>query len=173
MPAARPLYVRCQLLAALADRVAVTRVAGAAPGDMHDWRTLRDAWSERRRRPLADDTWWVGYVQGAGLDERLTGCVVQLVGLERDVAGDGPWPLERPDDGYPLAIVRIRLQRLDDDGFVEAEWDGAQRVRLRLRLGSRATLRAHARRNDGEAWAIRLYRLLEVVRDWTPPEYHG
>jgi hypothetical protein len=153
--------------------VAVARVAGAESGDMHDWRALREAWSDRSDKPVPEDAWWVGYVPGEGLDERLTGCVVQIVAVDPAVAGQGPWPAERPDDGRPMASVRLRLQRLDDDGFVEAEWDGASRAWLRLRLGSRATLRAHARRNDGEAWAIRLYRLLEVVRDWTPAEFQG
>jgi hypothetical protein len=173
MSTSRPFHLRSQLLAALADRVAVARVPGAAAGDMHDWLALRQAWSTRLGQSLPDANWWVGYVPGDGLDDRLAGCVVQIVAIDPSFAGQGPWPAERPDDGRPIAIVRMRLQRLDDDGFVEAEWDGAARARLRLRLGSRTTLRAHARRNDGEAWAIRLYRLLEVVRDWTPAEFQG
>jgi hypothetical protein len=155
-------------LVALADRLAVTRVAGAAAGDAHDWEPLRQRWP--RAQP---DLWQVGYFQGGALDPRLAGCVVQMVSLPTSVAGQGPWPVELPDGGGRAAVVRWRLQRLDDDGFVEAEWDGRDRAHLNLRLGSRATLRAHARRGDGEAWAIRLYQLLEVVRDWTPDHFQA
>ena len=172
MTTSSPLVLSARLLA-LADRVAVTRVAGAAPGDTHDWLPLRRRWAAARGRAVPDRLWWVGYVQGVGLDARLEGCVVQIVAVDRSVAGEGPWPIEVPDDGRRMAVVRFRLQRLDDDGFVQSEWDGAEQARLSLRLGSRAALRAHARRGDGEAWAVRLYRLLEIVRDWTPARYQG
>jgi hypothetical protein len=170
----RPFYARSQLLAALEHRVAVARVAGAAHGDTHDWVVVRRAWAARAAEPVSDAHWWVGYLQGDGFDERLAGCVVQIVALDPAVAcGAGPWPFVAPEDGRLLAAVRLRVQRLDDDGFVEAEWTGGAPATLRLRLGSRATLRAHARRDDGEAWAVRLYRLLEVVRDWTPAEFQS
>jgi hypothetical protein len=123
------------------------------------------------KRRLPDSVWWVDYLQGASLDERLTGCVVQIVGIERSIAGAGPWPIEAPPDERPLAAVRFRIQRLDDDGFVQSEWDGGPQARLSLRLGSRAALRSHARRDDTDSWAIRLYRLIEVLRDWTPTAY--
>jgi hypothetical protein len=172
MPASAPWF-GSDRLRALADRVAVSRVAGAAASDEHDWQPLRQRWAGRTGSAGAEPEWWISYVRGDALDQRLDGSVVvQIVAVGRDVAGPGPWPAERPDDGRPLAIVRLRLQRLDDDGFVEGEWDGGRRVRLSLRLGSRATLRAHARRGDSDAWAVRLYRLLEVLRDWTPPSYH-
>jgi hypothetical protein len=158
-------------LLALADRLAVLRVPGAAAGDAHDWLALRQTWAARHRRPLPDARWWVDYLRGDALDPRLEGCVVQVVAVDRSLAGSGPWPIEPAVGGRDLAVVRFRLQHLGDDGFVEAEWDGAQHVRLSLRLGSRATLRAHARRGDSDAWAVRLYRLIEVVRDWTPTPY--
>jgi hypothetical protein len=170
MPKPSRLVLSSRLLA-LADRVAVRRVAGAAAGDLHDWLPLRRRWDERLGHPLADEVWWVNYVQGAALDPRLEGCVVQIVALDQAVAGEGPWPIEVSEEGRHLAVARFRLQRLDDDGFVEGEWTGGSGVRVSLRLGSRDVLRAHARRQDGEAWAVRLYRLLEVIRDWTPSTY--
>jgi hypothetical protein len=151
----------------------VARVAGAAAGDEHDWLPLRTAWETARRRRLPDALWWVEYVNGAALDPRLDACVVQIVAIERAVAGEGPWPMESPDDRRPLSVVRFRVQRLDDDGFVQVAWDGSDGARLSFRLGSRSVLRAHARRGDGEAWAVRLYGLIEVLRDWTPAAYQG
>ena len=97
--------------------------------------------------------------------------VVQIIGIDRSIAGEGPWPIEAPPDGRPLAAVRFRIQRLDDDGFVQSFWDGGAHARLSLRLGTRAALRSHARRDDTDSWAIRLYRLIEVLRDWTPVGY--
>jgi hypothetical protein len=171
--AASPPLPFSQRLLALADRVAVSRVPGAAAGDTHDWLPLRRDWAAAHRQTVSDERWWVGYVQGTGLDPRLAGCMVQIVAVDRAVAGAGPWPVEVPDDGRQMAGVRLRLQRLDDNGFVEARWDGGKRVRLSLRLGGRATLRSHARQGDSDAWAIRLYRLIEVVRDWTPSSYQA
>jgi hypothetical protein len=160
-------------LLALADRVRVARVAGAAAGDEHDWLPLRSAWEASRGQPLPDALWWVEYVNGAALDPRLAACVVQIVAIDRAVAGEGPWPVQSPDDGRLLSVVRFRVQRLDDDGFVQVAWGGSDRAGLSLRLGSRRVLRAHARRGDGEAWGVRLYRLIEVLRDWTPSAYQG
>jgi hypothetical protein len=159
-------------------------VAGAAAGDAHDWLPLRARWEARLRRRLGDELWNVGYFEGGALDPRLTGCVVQIVSVATSVATGGPWPLELPatselpstsgpEAPLDVAGVRFRVQRLEDDGFVASEWDGLRQVRLSLRLGSRATLRAHARRGDGDEWAIRLYGLLEVLRDWTPEAYRG
>jgi hypothetical protein len=170
MPNPRPLVLSPRLLA-LADRVAVARVAGAAHGDEHDWLPLRKHWDANFGRRLPDSAWWVDYLQGGTLDQRLNGCVVQIVGIDRSIAGEGPWPIEAPPDGRPLAAVRFRIQRLDDDGFVQSAWDGGAHARLSLRLGSRAALRTHARRDDTDSWAIRLYRLIEVLRDWTPAAY--
>ena len=160
-------------LLALADRVRVTRVAGAAAGDEHDWLPLRAAWESERGQALPDAVWWVEYVNGDALDSRIEACVVQIVAIDRSVAGEGPWPVEAPDTERLLSVVRLRIQRLDDDGFVQVAWDGSDRARLSLRLGSRSVLRAHARRGDGEAWGVRLYRLIEVLRDWTPVAYQG
>src|SRR5690242_19245292 len=117
----RPLLLSPRLLA-LADRVAVARVPGAAPGDEHDWLPLRKHWDVNFGRRLPDSAWWVDYLQGGTLDERLNACVVQIVGIERSVAGEGPWPIEAPPDGRALAAVRFRIQRLDDDGFVQSAW---------------------------------------------------
>jgi hypothetical protein len=166
-------FVLSPRLLALADRVRVARVAGAAAGDEHDWLPLRATWETLRGQRLPDTVWWVEYLNGVALDPRLEACVVQIVAIDRAIAGNGPWPVESPDDGRLLSAVRFRVQRLDDDGFVQVAWDGSDRARLSLRLGSRSVLRAHARRGDSGAWGVRLYRLMEVLRDWTPVAYQG
>src|SRR3712207_2947808 len=114
-----PQFPLSQRLLALADRVAVSRVPGATVGDAHDWLPLRRDWEAKHGRVLSEAGWWVGYVPGDRLNPRLAGCVVQIVAIDRAVAGRGPWPIETPEDGRPMAGVRLRLQRLDDDGVVE------------------------------------------------------